>query len=519
VTAEQVWRLLGIAPTHDRAAIRSAYADALKAIDVDADPQAFMALRQAREEAIALAASLVAQADGAVEHGDAGGVPTEAEVPNSGPQDPEQVARMEHQQALITLLLPGDDIQASPLTQEEVDAANTHFAALSRDIQLSNVEIFGDASEWFAELLARGSPRSDPLLDPVAAFFGWTDEADISASPALAFAIGRRAAIRYRASLAAKQHPLHRAWAEITRPATERSRRGWVRRRKMAELLGTIRSRYPTLENEFDWYRAQLWEHSRPRFGINLGLIFFILWFGFQIVRSTSQHTPEIEQPSHPAQPTLVSSGADIDVALDAEFGDTLTALDLSGSNPELYKRLVQLWDAAVERRTSRSLFIDDVRNFLEPRITASIAVAPASIQARAIALQLERAQTARNAGWTTCAAWVGTIKYPMPLLNLPEDWEKRHKQVVADALQAAPARTVDQLMAAHNVSRFSIPADQFQDMLSKSGLSRETLQSGLLDKGNEQQRCRAKLALLEVATLAKGPTGIALRRHMLGGS
>ena len=46
-----VWQTLGIEPTQDQRAIRVAYARQLKLIDVDADPQAFIALRAAFESA------------------------------------------------------------------------------------------------------------------------------------------------------------------------------------------------------------------------------------------------------------------------------------------------------------------------------------------------------------------------------------------------------------------------------------------------------------------------------------
>jgi len=51
------WRGLGIEPTREVAAIRSAYAAALKRIDPDADPAAFEALRKAREQALVYARS------------------------------------------------------------------------------------------------------------------------------------------------------------------------------------------------------------------------------------------------------------------------------------------------------------------------------------------------------------------------------------------------------------------------------------------------------------------------------
>jgi hypothetical protein len=49
------WRRLGIEPTTDQGAIRRAYADALRAMDVDADVAGFAALRDARDTVLAWA--------------------------------------------------------------------------------------------------------------------------------------------------------------------------------------------------------------------------------------------------------------------------------------------------------------------------------------------------------------------------------------------------------------------------------------------------------------------------------
>ena len=45
------WQALGIEPTSDQRAIRMAYSAKLKAMDPEADPQAFIALRDAFEAA------------------------------------------------------------------------------------------------------------------------------------------------------------------------------------------------------------------------------------------------------------------------------------------------------------------------------------------------------------------------------------------------------------------------------------------------------------------------------------
>ncbi len=56
MTADRYWHVLDIAPTADITAIRRAYSRRLKAMDVDLDPGAFMALREARDLAMEYAA-------------------------------------------------------------------------------------------------------------------------------------------------------------------------------------------------------------------------------------------------------------------------------------------------------------------------------------------------------------------------------------------------------------------------------------------------------------------------------
>ncbi|MGB3929553.1 MAG: hypothetical protein WBL20_11370, partial [Sphingobium sp.] len=63
MTPAAAWRLLGLAPTDDKRAIRSAYAARLKAIDPDADRDGFAALRAARDLALAEADAATDAAD------------------------------------------------------------------------------------------------------------------------------------------------------------------------------------------------------------------------------------------------------------------------------------------------------------------------------------------------------------------------------------------------------------------------------------------------------------------------
>ncbi|NKJ44958.1 hypothetical protein [Novosphingobium sp. SG720] len=247
------WRRLGIDPTADQGAIRRAYADALRAMDVDADVAGFSALREARDAVLAWARQQPADApiaevlpeqgaaeadafvpgtwphaaprldglagDGLVQAGtddrhDAL-VPPLPLAPASGPSDPQfalrqptlgvvewfasdvdpvRLARPEQPRAdhaLHALLLEGPGTEFG-LSEDERADAQAHVAALIAQADAGGVDLWGRTEEWLAETLARGWPRSAPLLDSAAQAFGWADRpATTGDSPAVAFLIPR----------------------------------------------------------------------------------------------------------------------------------------------------------------------------------------------------------------------------------------------------------------------------------------------------------------------------------------
>lgn len=260
------WRRLEIEPTTDQGAIRRAYADALRAMDVDADVAGFSALRDARDAVLAWArqqpkdeappvgnpADKPANSSvddvgetgepdaaafvpgtwphaaprleglpgaGAVlagtDHGHDALVPPLPLAPAQGEADPQFVVTqptlgrvdwfapdvdpvrvvrepaVRHDHALHDLLLEGPGTEFG-LDDEQRAAAQGHVQALIAQADAGGVDLWARTEEWLAETLARGWPRSAPLLGSVAQAFGWVDRpATTGDSPAVAFLIPR----------------------------------------------------------------------------------------------------------------------------------------------------------------------------------------------------------------------------------------------------------------------------------------------------------------------------------------
>lgn len=310
-----IWATLGLDPTSDRSAIRRAYAARLKAMDVDADPAGFAALRAARDAALAAAAE-PALPDAAVP------TPPSIEQPAVEPSaepdpDPELTAFHEaidaHFHALQSLLFPGHD---DPPTAEELAAIDHHGRALLADPRLEQVDFAASAERWFAEILSASIPRSDPLLEPAAAMFGWIDRRDDYALPTEAVAIVERiGAMRFATLLSDPKHRLHKAWRELNRGGGRRAPL-WNPKGPRRELMALIRTRFPMVESWLEPPRvADVDDPNSAVIGVPVWLIIFAIVTGLRIFASFGANDrpsppPPINLPDPASQPGAGSDSA-----------------------------------------------------------------------------------------------------------------------------------------------------------------------------------------------------------------
>ena len=275
MTVHWAFKQLGIDPTTETSDIRRAYAKRLKAMDVDADVDGYARLRNARDVALAHAqGNYLEPAYEDYEEEELDGLADEAVAqpsvdepladvtPSKSPQPTDEYAAA--QRRLIQLLFTGEE-QLYFFAAEEAREALDCFEFLKTDPRLDQIDVASSASDWFAQILAQSSPRSDPLVRPVASYFGWKRDQEVGVSPAVAAVIARANALDWRDRLQQRSHRLHRAWKELTKPAAENSKRGWVSSKRVGELLREIRTRHPSLEHDLDWYRVSLWESGGPR--------------------------------------------------------------------------------------------------------------------------------------------------------------------------------------------------------------------------------------------------------------
>ena len=254
------WARLGIERTDDTRAIRSAYAARLKSIDPEVDPQSFLDLRQAYEQALALAAHAVDDDDDHEDdgYGDAYDTP-EADCerdfadagerpepkPEPGP-DPlaEPIAELQ------AILFGGD----GPLDADEAARLTAASAHILAGIARVSIDQADEVERWLCYALIESAPRSDPILLPVAKYFGWNREAGAwRQNVPIGQVVARARAVHHRDMVIRKDWSRRRAWAILSAPPGER--RGLVdrlQRGNIRRLLHEIRTAFPSLENDLN---------------------------------------------------------------------------------------------------------------------------------------------------------------------------------------------------------------------------------------------------------------------------
>ncbi len=173
------------------------------------------------------------------------------------------------QDALLVALMPEDGSEA-PLDGVEEAAALAHLQTLLGEAHMAQVERSEEIETWLADLLAQSWPRSAPLLEPAAQAFGWERErGTLNERPVIAFLNARLRGLRFARKVQDKGHPLHKAWAELTRTGTRKGL--FVSRRQVRQLIEGVRSNFPELEQHFNPVLVAAWEPQGSSGGGGIG--------------------------------------------------------------------------------------------------------------------------------------------------------------------------------------------------------------------------------------------------------
>ncbi|MET3722277.1 hypothetical protein [Sphingomonas trueperi] len=578
------WGTLGIDPTDDTRAIRKAYARLLKAMDPETDPEGFAALRHARDWAMYLAeqqaqaeapeegkTDLVVTVDADVRT-DAGDSP--APVADAAAPEPVAAARAPDVAApdVAPDLREQADFEAlhalhamvfdrsRRISQEEMTALVEHILA---DPAMQNLAHADNVEGFFADTIAQGTPRSDPLIDPAIAYFRWDSaDAELHRSPVVNWILQRSRDRVFEVELRLQNRRMYQYLRRLRQPPPT-GVRGWIDAwragPRVEYILAYCQTYHPTIVNGLDeashdwwversqrlraaaypfgeWYRGRCNNEldkpiERTR-AFNLrglaSLLPLLLFFGAMLLRQGEDDSRQRYQdlvdravrsaahaPVVPPMPNLVDVDHDLEELLNRFTNGELSVVELQTANPALYARLKREWNTARAQRGSDphlafETLVERVGGILSKLMTRALRDGDEKLVLDYAAYYEARLRWAERAAPEECVALIDGGNSGAG----PSDLHDRRYGLLARAIRTGmpPADDVK------DTGRYTISPALLEDAMARARLDRAAFDQALQREGPQLAICNSRIALIDAALVRRDKLGLTLLRGMFGG-
>jgi len=544
VSADWPWDVLDMRPSGDVRAIRRAYAAALKSGDYDSDTDGFMALREARDVALALAETIeiddfdvglggdevpaVVVQDRLITDADIASVePTPAVIER--PADP-IVARHEPPPQEFS---PQSELEGRPLEdmyqalydaliqpfdqyRQTLDQASpaVRLEAILQDPRLAELSVHDAADAIISEIFVRTMPASDDLVPRASAYFGWAERASqIDISPAVRILMERGETLAFLSEVKQRGHRLNGAWRVMSRPPRSVSWPLWASKKRVNELMQLVRVRHPMLEQELNGEQVGNWEFQGRASGAPIGWIAFGCYLAFVILIGpiTSVLDPSGNRPRTAIDfmPPLTTVNADLGKALRGMLGDAASVEDLKKGNPPLYADLAFRWQDDRLAGVPYDVYAAGVRSVLIDRAVRSYS----RISYKTLVEQWRIRRDAAKEGVprlpTRCTISL-SIAGLLPM-QMSDALAKRVRANIAQSLIEAK----DPLPALTEYYSYSIPGSIVMDTAQRLKMTRDQVERVLQNGEETEIKCRVREALVDATLAAPKSEAIEVLRGM----
>ncbi|APE28281.1 hypothetical protein [Aurantiacibacter gangjinensis] len=533
------WSVLGIEPTEDRKAIRSAYAARLKAIDPDADVQGFSTLREARQEALWLAREGIAATDreapfddfapmddafpvAADDERDPLGAGWDAQAPepagDTGPVEiaPVEADRLTHEadmRRLLDILQPGGEHSTEPLTAEEYEEGAALMRSIMEHVQDAAIDRQSALEGWLAHWLASGWPRSGPLVEDAVETFEWGRDAGlIDEHPAVAFLNDRLRALAFLEAVQQPDHEWHKAYVELRKPG-KRSRLPWqgTNIANVNNLLIHINENYPELHEYLDSDRVASYaepdEVGSPWRWVLI--VIAVLWFGGRLLSAIGPSDNDLGAMPQVELPNRVISTEQRDELARELVGEDYAAVDLVNAFPALYYSLNDLHPVEIDSEEARTRTLNNQRQVIRRSLTVAATTAGFEelVAIKQHRLDMLRA-TREQEGGNGCLVLIqgGT---PPVSVSFDEEFLTRERDLAGRLVASG---TLAQAAGEFPESA-SIPGDMVDEVMTRMGISRGRFEELASGGGDAAGKCDYAIAMLEAILRRPGSVSADLLR------
>lgn len=516
------WNVLGIDTTKDAGLIRKAYAEVLRGLNVDEDIAGYANLRRARDEALWLAAHGDRDDEGdfglgSLDDDDAFEVDSDySDEWDAAPElyqpqtldDAPSPERTEAQnnaqtawQALLDILYPGGEVSDDSVTYAEMEDGLTHLTVLLDHAEHADLAEHDALDGALADVFARTWPRSAPFVEPANAALHWLDEAgQIEERPALRFLNARLKGMRFHDKVQQPDHPLHKAWAELSRPGragfVDRLR---VKRLDIDKLLTGLRQHYPELESHLAPERVASWEGSTNPGEVGdtgpkaVRWIFVVVLVGSMLARlGSALSDPRAEDPSAAPEAIADLDPAFVDRGVARIFGDDMDMDAVEAADPVFARQLSNAFNPAPFSDTTP--LVHARRKALEAGEVADFDTLIARAELRR--LWLTAAQ--RQAPGVCQNVLVGDFfSVPLELTDDELDSESKLLRQMLDAKVLSHE-------AKGGTFEYAVPGWMVGEAITLTGLSSDAMTAALRDTA-DPNRCKVERALLDIIVAQPG--------------
>ncbi len=557
------WAVLDLPRTTDTTAIRRSYARQLKAIDPEADPAAFITLREARD--LALEQATMPEVWNEAEVVEA----TDVEVRPAADGPPPLEVDLEAIQSLHNMVF---DLQGRYGPDDIAEQMEDVLA----DPAMLNIDHATRVESFIADTITEGVPRSDAMLDPAIRFFKWDTESELTRSPIVDWILRRREDSYFEAGLVHRSRRYASLLDRLRCPPPDRWPwlTAWRLGTRMEFLIVYLQTLHPTslagVHSEtlqwwcdrintqrasvppFRWlregWRRLVWERGLDdeERGSSFGLYWAIfvvpylfVWFllrrghttteravGFGYLAvillamvasplSQTEDTPGTSAPrpafplSVPAEPVHFRNfEADAQPALDWVTEGSVQLNELRTRNPGTHKLIEEAWKRAQAGDADYSAFQTKTAELLEGTLRTALGGTDLRLMSDHARWYTSRLRWAARGGAQECDDVIsGRVATP-----LRDDFASYRARLIGRAVLSGAGPAPE---SADSSKRFSVPAGLFDDTLARSRMTKKRLQGALLGKGTAIDKCYARIALIDAAVARSDGEGGAVLRFM----
>jgi hypothetical protein len=544
--AQAYWGILGIKPTSELKAIRSAYASRLKTIDVDADPAAFMALRDAYEAAQDYVRySVYDDEDDDWFDGDAADhVDSDASAPvfhsadsvdnsNDVQPDPastspdienpwnepsgeviydELVSIVNDEDKYGILLTSEEYTKAEALTRQFVGWMDRVTIDEARDYELSA-----------AYLMAHTIPRSDPMLEIIPAYFGWDNNADQYDRPEqIGIVLERRDSNRAYAMLQDPNHRLHNAFTALT-STTETKRRGRKLRKDVRELLTSASQHHPSLMSVFYDNRVREWErtlrivdnnsaNAGNDYGKEKSSDGFKWWWVVLIIVALGRILSGISSDTNGSDPnppyTVVRSQLDTQQMLNDIFDNQITVEQVDAKNKDFGTFLLKQKIDSEGSGYNQEVYVRKMRDLFTARLKLAVRKASSGELSQYWRLNADKAEYLLKTAPSTCLTF---LRRDNELYSFSDQIKQTERKLMGNILlNYNPDTTV-----IGTTKELEVSGDIVAKTIKASKLPEDTVRKAMQGKATDIDTCRMRIALYRTLADFNTPDAIKLMRNL----